>query len=79
MIGIIQLLTLIQAVTNCSGKFGGGVTAENWWEVIGGCICGRFILVGIAGVLCYRPFWRWVNRKREEMGLQEVVVGGSAE
>lgn len=70
VIGTIQLLTLIQAVTNGTGQFWNGIiVAGDWWEVIGGCICGSFIIVGIISVLCYRPFRRRVERKRQEMGL----------
>ena len=57
-IGIIQILTLVENVAEPEGSFWDGVSAiGDHYDVIGGCICGLFLLVGLGSVLVYRP-WR---------------------
>lgn len=57
-IGIVQLLTLILNVAAPEGTFWDGVSAigDNF-EIIGGSICGLFLVVGAGSVLVYGP-WR---------------------
>ncbi|KAK7740462.1 hypothetical protein SLS53_005304 [Cytospora paraplurivora] len=57
-IGIVQLLTLILNVAEPEGTFWDGVSAigDNF-EIIGGSICGLFLVVGAGSVLVYGP-WR---------------------
>ncbi|KAL6909176.1 high-affinity nickel transport protein [Trichoderma evansii] len=69
-IGIIQVLSLAQNVANPSGKFWDGVSAVgDHFDIIGGSICGLFVIVGIGSVLFYGPW-----RRRMERGAQEVLV-----
>lgn len=64
VIGVLQLLTLILNAAKPKGKFWDGVeTAGEYYDVIGGSICGCFIIVGILSVFLYRPWRRWVDRK----------------
>ncbi len=62
-IGVIQVLALIQGAVNPPGSFwdGVGVISDNF-DIIGGCICGLFLLLGIASVLLYRPWRRRIER-----------------
>jgi nickel/cobalt transporter (NiCoT) family protein len=65
VIGTIQLLTIALNVTKGKGKFWDGVAAAgDDYEIIGGSICGSFILVGAASVLCYKPWRRRVEQRR---------------
>ncbi|PSR83191.1 high-affinity nickel-transport protein-domain-containing protein [Coniella lustricola] len=57
-IGIIQLLTLVLNVAEPTGSFWDGVEAiGDSFEIIGGSICGLFLVVGLGSVLVYKP-WR---------------------
>lgn len=68
VIGIIQLLSLILNTAHPTGKFWDGVEmAGEYYEVIGGAICGSFIVFGGLSVLCYRPWKRWVQTKRAQL------------
>jgi high-affinity nickel-transport protein len=65
IIGTIQLLTIALKVTEGKGKFWDGVAAAgDDYEIIGGSICGSFIVVGGASVLCYKPWRRRVEERR---------------
>ncbi|KIW14877.1 hypothetical protein PV08_07662 [Exophiala spinifera] len=77
IIGVIQLLTLILNVAEPTGRFWDGVeTAGDNYEIIGGAICGSFVLFGGLSVLCYRPWTRWVDRQRSK--LREADGGAAA-
>jgi nickel/cobalt transporter (NiCoT) family protein len=66
VIGTIQLLTLVLNVAEPEGKFWDGVgRAGDAYDIIGGAICGCFVLVGGISVLVYRPWRRRTDRKRE--------------
>lgn len=66
VIGILQLLTLILNVAEPTGPFWDGVqTAGDYYDVIGGSICGCFIVFGLLSVVLYGPWRRWVGRGRE--------------
>ena len=41
--------------------------AGEYYDIIGGVICGSFVIVGIISVLCYRPWRRWVDRERARL------------
>ncbi|KAH0538131.1 hypothetical protein FGG08_005239 [Glutinoglossum americanum] len=75
-IGVIQLLTLILHVAEPKGKFWDGVGfAGDRYDVIGGAICGSFILFGGLSVLLYRPWRRYVDRTRR-IEIQSESLGG---
>lgn len=64
VIGVIQLLTMILNVTDAKGKFWDGVqTAGDYYDVIGGSICGCFIIFGGLSVVLYKPWRRWMARR----------------
>ncbi|AEO69082.1 uncharacterized protein THITE_2119090 [Thermothielavioides terrestris NRRL 8126] len=67
-IGIIQILSLVQNVAKPEGRFWDGVSAigDNY-DIIGGCICGIFLLVGVGSVFVYRP-WRRRMERRAALG-----------
>ncbi len=66
VIGTIQLLTLILNVASPTGRFWDGVqTAGDYYEVIGGAICGSFVVIGGISVLCYKPWRRRVEKARK--------------
>jgi len=72
IIATIQFLTLalnIRTPTNDSdeqhlNKFWTGVVAAgDHFDIIGGSIVGMFILTGILGVVFYKPWRHWVDRR----------------
>ncbi|CAG8073816.1 unnamed protein product [Penicillium nalgiovense] len=66
VIGVIQLLTLILNATGATGKFWDGVqVAGDYYDAIGGGICGCFIIVGGLSVLVYKPWRRWMERRHK--------------
>ncbi len=72
-IGIIQILSLVQNVAEPEGSFWDGVGAigDNY-DIIGGCICGLFLLVGVGSVLVYRPWRRRMDRKAARRAEQTL-------
>lgn len=74
-IGIVQLLTLVLNVAEPEGSFWDGVQAigDNF-EIIGGCICGLFLVVGVSSVLVYKP-WR---RRMDRRALLSNAQGGTS-
>ena len=61
-IGTIQLLSLISNFS--SGPFWDGVDAVgDHYDIIGGGICGAFVVFGAASVLLYGPWRRRVGRR----------------
>jgi high-affinity nickel-transport protein len=73
VIGVIQLLTLILNVTDASGKFWDGVqVAGDYYDAIGGGICGCFIIFGGLSVLVYKPWRRWMDQKHGKNVVVDV-------
>ncbi|KAI8677493.1 hypothetical protein LRP88_09481 [Fusarium phalaenopsidis] len=77
-IGIIQVLSLIQNVAEPEGSFWDGVSAiGDHFDIIGGSICGVFLVVGLGSILVYRPWRRRVERRNPPLvdaadeGLEE--------
>lgn len=72
VIGAIQLLTLVANVKpGLRGPFWDGVAvAGDHYDVIGGAICGSFVVFGALAVVCYRPWRRRVDRKRAALALE---------
>ncbi|THC97657.1 hypothetical protein EYZ11_002883 [Aspergillus tanneri] len=81
VIGVIQLLTLVLNVAEPTGRFWDGVeTAGDYYDAIGGGICGCFIIFGGLSVLVYKPWRRWIARRHgrpvtytDEEASQEVM------
>jgi high-affinity nickel-transport protein len=77
-IGIIQVLSLAQNVANPTGKFWDGVSAiGDHFDIIGGSICGLFVIVGIGSVLFYGPWRRRMDRRTQ--GILVVEASGDVE
>ena len=66
VIGLIQLLNLIVNVKpNLSGPFWRGVkVAGDHYDIIGGGICGSFVVFGGLSIVLYRPWRRRIDRRR---------------
>jgi high-affinity nickel-transport protein len=70
-IGIIQLLSLVAGIANPSGKFWDGVnTVGDNFDIIGGAICGSFVVFGILSVILYRPWRQRVDRRRRRATVE---------
>jgi high-affinity nickel-transport protein len=71
-IGIIQVLSLAQNVAEPEGRFWDGVgVIGDHFEIIGGSICGLFLVIGLGSVMVYKP-WR---RRMEVRRVQTLQVG----
>jgi hypothetical protein len=79
---------MIDAVAEPKGKFWEGVeTAGDYYDIIGGAICGTFVVVGLISVVAYRPWRRRIDRKRAiqqqgeqiEVDEEEAPESGHAE
>ncbi|CZR59445.1 related to high-affinity nickel transport protein, partial [Phialocephala subalpina] len=78
VIGVIQLLTLVLNVADPHppGPFWDGVAAAgDHYDIIGGSICGSFIVFGLLCVLLYGPWRRGVDRR---MVARAVVLNADA-
>jgi hypothetical protein len=75
VIGVLQLLNLILAVKpDLHGPFWDGVgVAGDHYDIIGGAICGSFLVFGILSVILYKPWRRMIDRKRELRWENEVI------
>lgn len=68
VIGIIQLLSLILNTAHPTGRFWDGVaSAGDHYEILGGGICASFVVFGGLSVLCYRPWRKTVDTRRERL------------
>lgn len=79
-IGILQLLTMIVNIKpDLSGSFWNGVgVAGDHYEIIGGSICGAFVVFGVLSVVMYKPWRRRIDRQRlAAAALPEDVELGS--
>lgn len=75
VIGIIQVLSLVLNVTDATGRFWNGVqTASDYYDAIGGGICGCFVVVGLSSVACYKPWRRWVGVEVDGGRAQDARV-----
>lgn len=64
VIGVLQLLTLILNAAEPEGKFWDGVeVAGEYYDVIGGAICGCFLVFGGISVVVYPRWRRWIGKK----------------
>ncbi|KJK78560.1 hypothetical protein H634G_06258 [Metarhizium anisopliae BRIP 53293] len=79
-IGIVQILSLVQNVAEPEGSFWDGVGAiGDHFDIIGGSICGVFLLVGIASILLYGPWRRHVDRQSQGLTAAEDESGRGSE
>jgi nickel/cobalt transporter (NiCoT) family protein len=70
-IGTIQVLSLVAGVANPSGKFWDGVNivGDNF-DIVGGSICGSFVVFGILSVILYRPWRQRMDRRRRRVTIE---------
>lgn len=66
VIGVLQLLTMIHSIRpDLGGSFWHGVdVAGDNYDIIGGSICGSFVVFGGLAFICYRPWRRRVDTWR---------------
>ncbi|KAF1834923.1 NicO-domain-containing protein [Decorospora gaudefroyi] len=65
VIGTVQFLNLILNVAEPHGKFWEGVERlGEAWDIVGGAICGTFVIFGGLSVLLYKPWRRRIDKKR---------------
>ena len=66
VIGVIQLLNMIMNVdSDLHGPFWDGVrVAADHYDIIGGSICGSFIVFGLLAVTLYKPWRRRIDQRR---------------
>lgn len=78
-IGVIQVLTLALNVAEPEGSFWDGVEAigDNF-EIIGGSICGLFLVVGLGSVIVYRPWRRRIDRRALLSASPDAAFDGEA-
>lgn len=75
-IGVVQVLSLIQNVAEPDGTFWDGVEAiGDYFDVIGGCICIVFLLVGVGSIAIYRPWRRRMERNENTRSLAATEPG----
>lgn len=65
VIGVVQFLNLALNVAEPEGRFWRGVERlGEKWDIVGGAICGAFVVFGGLSVVLYGPWRRRVDRKR---------------
>jgi nickel/cobalt transporter (NiCoT) family protein len=65
-IGIVQVLSLVQNVAEPQGDFWDGLSAlGDHFDIIGGAICGLFLVIGVGSVVVYRPWRRRMERRAQ--------------
>ncbi|KAL2270514.1 hypothetical protein VTJ83DRAFT_2698 [Remersonia thermophila] len=70
-IGVIQVLSLIEHVAEPEGSFWDGVGAiGDHYDIIGACICGLFVLVGLGSVLVYQPWRKRMQRRAAQRAAE---------
>ncbi|KAL2813977.1 hypothetical protein BJX63DRAFT_420979 [Aspergillus granulosus] len=78
IIGVIQLLTLILNVAEPTGRFWDGVqTAGDYYDIIGGGICGAFLVFGTLSVFVYKPWRRWISKRHGKGAVREADEEGA--
>ncbi|GAB0135283.1 hypothetical protein EsDP_00003626 [Epichloe bromicola] len=71
-VGVVQVLSLVQNVAGPQGPVWDGVSAiGDHFDIIGGSICGVFLLVGIVAVILYRPWRRRMDRLNHGLATAE--------
>ncbi|GAB7363746.1 hypothetical protein MBLNU230_g4314t1 [Neophaeotheca triangularis] len=77
VIGILQLLNLILSVApRLGGPFWHGVeVAGDHYDIIGGAICGCFVMFGGLAAILYKPWRRRVDQKRMSLARLVEVSG----
>lgn len=65
VIGVIQILSLVQHVVEPTGRFWDGVEkVGERYDILGASIAGLFVVTGIAAYLMYTPIREIIDQKR---------------
>ncbi|KAF2008579.1 NicO-domain-containing protein [Aaosphaeria arxii CBS 175.79] len=74
VIGVVQFLNLALNVAEPKGPFWDGVERlGEKWDIVGGAICGCFVVFGGLSVLLYKPWRRRIDRKRNRNAHFETL------
>jgi high-affinity nickel-transport protein len=74
-IGIIQVLSLAQNIAEPEGRFWDGVSElGDHFDIVGGSICGVFVLAGVGSVIIYRPWRRRMERRAVSRAAAEEGI-----
>ena len=66
-IALIQVLNLAEAVAHPTGPFWDGLNAlGDRWDIVGGSICGLFLIVGVGSIFVYGPWMRRMEIRRSQ-------------
>ncbi|KAI2636383.1 NicO-domain-containing protein [Hypomontagnella submonticulosa] len=78
-IGVIQILSLAQNVAEPEGPFWDGLSAiGDHFDIVGGSICGLFLVAGLGSVLVYGPWRRRAERRRRAALAQRLPSSDDA-
>ncbi|KAF2150677.1 high-affinity nickel transport protein-like protein [Myriangium duriaei CBS 260.36] len=73
VIGTVQVLVMADSVASPTGKFWEGVEAlGDHYDVVGGAICGSFVVFGGLAAVLYKPWRRRLDARRRKLGVVEV-------
>ncbi|KAF2218885.1 high-affinity nickel-transport protein-domain-containing protein [Elsinoe ampelina] len=81
VIGVLQVLNMVVAVAEPKGRFWEGVeVVGDHYDIIGGAICGAFVVFGGAAAILYKPWRRRVDAQRKRLIVEspddDVPHGG---
>lgn len=81
IIGALQLLIMILNIDpDLDGAFWDGVeTVGDHYDIVGGAICGSFLVFGGLAVSCYKPWRRRVDKPRESILAEECIIEPTSE
>lgn len=71
VIGVLQVLNMVVAVAEPSGRFWDGVeVVGEHYDIIGGAICASFVVFGGAAAVVYGPWRRRVDERRKRLVVE---------
>lgn len=82
IIGTFQVLTMIDSAAQPTGRFWDGVNViGEHYDVLGGVICGCFVVFGGLATVLYRPWRRRLDARRRRIGVveEDLLVVGEAD
>lgn len=76
VIGVLQMLNMVLSVGDYDTDHGfwkGVEVAGDNYDIIGGSICGSFVFFGLVAAVCYNPWRRRVDKKREQLRIEAAI------
>lgn len=74
-IGIVQVLNLALNVAEPRGRFWDGVGAlGDHYDIVGGAICGSFVVFGVLSVFIYKPWRRRIDARRRTRSTPPLLA-----